>query len=407
MPSLSPRKPPSPIERWRQLWHALEAERVPSLSLYFVLMLVISGISVYLIEHATNAGFKTVEDGLWWALVTLTTIGYGDRYPLTTAGRIVAGVVVLFGMGMVGVATAKIASILVERRIKEGRGLSEAHGLSGHFVVLGWKADMHLLVRDILAAHPDVGPERLVLVNTAGQEANDGLRAEFLRLHYLHGDVIDPLVLQRAHIASAAKVFVLADHGSGRSDQEIDARTVMAVMNIENLAPNVYTYAEVLDAQYIDYLRLARCDEIILSREYGRFMLVSASASAGISQALLELMDISDGGGLMSVAIPESYVGRTFGELASYFKSAGGRLVIGLLENTGQSLLIKRQALREAQKTTDVGTLVENLQRVKGMTANRPVLNPSDDYLVAAHSRALVVPRQEGPATGESAGGAS
>ena len=66
----------------------------------------------------------------------------------------------------------------------------------------------------------------------------------------------------------------------------------MALMNIENLAPGVYTYAEVLDTQYVDYLRLARCDEVILRREYGRFMLVSASASAGISQALLDLMTV-------------------------------------------------------------------------------------------------------------------
>jgi voltage-gated potassium channel len=319
----------------------------------------------------------------------------------------VAAVVVLFGMGMVSIATAKVASILVERRIKEGRGLSEAVGLSGHFVILGWKPDMHLLVGDILAAHPKVGPERLVLVNTVGQELNDALRAEFRGLHYLHGDVIDPFVLQRAHIATAAKVFVLADHGDGRSDQEIDARTVMAVMNIENLAPNVYTYAEVLDTQYVDYLRLARCDEIILTREYGRFMLVSASASAGISQALLELMDISDGGGLASEAVPDGFVGRPFGELAAHFRDAGGKLLIGLLENTGQSLLIKRQALREAQKTSDVATLVENLQRVKRLTANRPVLNPGDAYIVAAHSRALVVPRQEGSAAGEAAEGVS
>jgi voltage-gated potassium channel len=391
----------SHLERWRQTWHALQVEKVPRWTLYFLGILVFGGTVVYNLEHSTNEGFKTLGDGFWWALVTLTTIGYGDRYPLTTAGRLVAGVVILLGMGMVGVATAKIASFLVERRIKEGRGLSEAHGLRNHFVIVGWKPDIHLLVRDILAAHPDVGAEKVVLVNTAGQDLNDGLRRDFRGLKYLHGDVIDPLILQRALIAQAAKVFVLADATGGRSDQEVDARTVMALMNIENLAPSVYTYAEVLDTQYVDYLRLARCDEIILSREYGRFMLVSASASAGISQALLALMDIASGGGLASEPIPPEFVGRTFADLARHMKAAGGKLLVGLLENTGQSLTIKKSALREAQKTANVATLVENLRRVREMNANNPILNPGDEHVIAQHARALVLPRAPAARSGE------
>ena len=400
MPRPARRPPSSFSERLHHVWHALQTEHVPAMVLYFLVTLVVSGGLVYYIERSRNEGFRSLEDGFWWALVTLTTIGYGDRYPITTTGRLVAGIVVLFGMGMVGVATAKIASILVERRIKEGRGLSETHDLTGHFVIMGWKPDMHLLVKEVLAAHPGLNAEHLVLINSAGEEANDGLRGQFEGLRYLHGELTDPLVLQRANIARAAKVFVLADATGGRSDQEIDARTVMALMNIENLAPGVYTYAEVLDRQYVDYLRLAHCDEIILSREYGRFMLVSASASAGISQALLELMDISDGGGLTGEAIPAEFAGRTFGELAARVKAESGRLLIGLLENTGQPLTIKRKALREAQKTANVGVLVENLRRVKELVANRPVLNPGDEYVIGTHARALVLPRGT-PATSE------
>jgi voltage-gated potassium channel len=166
------RPPTSLLLRLRQLWHLLQSERVPIMSLYFVIILIGSGMGVYYIERSRNEGFRSIEDGIWWALVTVTTIGYGDRYPITTSGRLVAGVVVLFGMGMAGIVTAKIASILVERRIKEGRGLSEAHDLSGHFVIMGWKPDIHLLLRDVLTANPGLAPERIVLVNSGGQEAN-------------------------------------------------------------------------------------------------------------------------------------------------------------------------------------------------------------------------------------------
>jgi len=128
------------------------------------------------LESGRNEAFRTLEDGVWWALVTFTTIGYGDKFPVTTGGRLVAALVIVFGVGMVGIVTGKIASVLVERKMKEGRGLSDALHLHRHCVVLGWKRDMHLLVQDILTVSPDLTPARLVLVNMADEILNQELR---------------------------------------------------------------------------------------------------------------------------------------------------------------------------------------------------------------------------------------
>ena len=64
-----------------------------------------------------------------------------------------------------------------------------------------------------------------------------------------------------------------------------------------------------------------------------------------------------------------------------------------MLENTGRAIEIKRQALRDAQKTSFVNTLVDNLKRVKTMVPNQPVLNPDDDYVVREGSLAIVLGR--------------
>lgn len=376
--------------RLRALLAQVRAEDIPRLAVLTIAALLFGGAAMVRMEIGRNPAFQTLGDGLWWALVTITTVGYGDKYPVTTGGRLVAAVLLLFGIGMVGIVTGKIASVLVERRIKEGRGLSDAHHLSGHTVILGWKADMHLFVRDVLAVNPDLSPDRLVLVNLAEEVLNQELRDLFPGLVYLRGDILDTLVLQRAHLARAAKVVILADEGTRHADQETDSRTVMAALTVKGMAPEVYTCAELLDTKYEEHLRLARCDEVVLSREYSRSLLVSATRSAGLTHVLRDLLDLRDRVGLVTVPIPESFVGRTVGELAGHLK-VEGRLLIGLLENTGRARSMKREALREAQKTTNVATLVENLRRVKDLRPNAPRLAPSDSHLIGPHTLAIVV----------------
>jgi voltage-gated potassium channel len=65
-------------------------------------------------KYAKGANIKTLGDVLWWAITTLTTVGYGDRYPVTPSGRLIAVLVMLLGVAMVGAITASIASWLVK-----------------------------------------------------------------------------------------------------------------------------------------------------------------------------------------------------------------------------------------------------------------------------------------------------
>lgn len=386
------RRPDVRGARLRRVARTLQAEDIPRLLGVFLFLLAAGGFGIYFLERGKNAQFEGIGDGVWWSMVTLTTIGYGDKYPITTAGRVLAAVLMLAGLGLVGTITAKIAATLVERRIREGRGLGEAR-LTDHLVVFGWKTDMLELVEGLLAAQPGLTPDHIVLVNQAGPAANQGLRDRFPGLGYVNGDPVDPAVLERAGIAQARRALVLADETGGRSGQEIDARTVMTVMNVENLAPEVYTCAEVLERTFVEHLRVARCDEVVLSRDHARAMLLSASAATGMTQLVERLL--TPAAGLATIPVPVSFVGRSFSELAAHLHSESGRLLIGLVENTGHSLVMKRDALRSAQKTEDVAQLLENLRSVGDLVSNRPVLNPPPDYVVLRHALAVVLPAPE------------
>lgn len=67
-------------------------------------------------EHKDNAEqFPNVLSCLWWAIVTMTTIGYGDVYPITTAGKIVGSIMALLGIGLVAMPTGIISAGFLEK----------------------------------------------------------------------------------------------------------------------------------------------------------------------------------------------------------------------------------------------------------------------------------------------------
>ena len=75
-----------------------------------LLVVVFSSVAILHFESGPASNISTPEDALWWAVVTMTTVGYGDRYPVTTEGRIVAAVCMIAGVGLFGTFTGFVAS---------------------------------------------------------------------------------------------------------------------------------------------------------------------------------------------------------------------------------------------------------------------------------------------------------
>jgi voltage-gated potassium channel len=79
-------------------------------------------------KHVPNSNIHSYPDALWWAVVTVTTVGYGDRFPVTAGGRAVAVILMLIGIGLIGVLTATVASFFVQEHTDANKAqLQAAH----------------------------------------------------------------------------------------------------------------------------------------------------------------------------------------------------------------------------------------------------------------------------------------
>jgi len=74
------------------------------------LTMIVSSIAVLQVETDPNSNIKTAEDAIWWAYCTISTVGYGDKFPVTTEGRIIGGVLMTVGIGLFGTFTSVMAS---------------------------------------------------------------------------------------------------------------------------------------------------------------------------------------------------------------------------------------------------------------------------------------------------------
>jgi len=208
-------------------------------------VIMLAATCVYFIERpAGNQSIQTYGDALWWSTVTLTTVGYGDIYPTTPAGRAVAAALMLTSIGLVGSIGGIITTVVVERvqALKEGR--VSFGDLSGHFVFCGWSACAEKTVQ-MLAEHGVLATTNVVVLSkTPPQKGLDGVQ-------FFRGDFILPANLRAVGVQTAATVVVFHETGSDVDHAMADNKTRIAALQIHKTNPEVHIVAEFVGSTHM------------------------------------------------------------------------------------------------------------------------------------------------------------
>ncbi len=97
-----------------------EARRIFYIAAFSAMAITFGAVAEYLVESTDpEAKITNIEDAFWWAIVTVTTVGYGDMYPVTAGGRIVASLLMIGGIAILGILISTLGAGLIESRFRK------------------------------------------------------------------------------------------------------------------------------------------------------------------------------------------------------------------------------------------------------------------------------------------------
>ena len=277
---------------------------------------------------------RPFPDALWWAIVTVTTVGFGDISPTSLGGRLIGVVLMFFGIGVLGLFTATIAGVFVEKRLRKERGMG-TYDLEGHIILCEWNNRTKEILKD-LRADPRAASAPIVLVAEI-----DAKPVVDEHLYFVRGDLSEGH-LKRAGIEKAATVVMVGDRSLDYSAR--DAKAVLSVLTVESLNPDAYSIVELASEDNVRHCERAGADEIIVGAEFSSRVISTAALDHGISTVLRELLSAQVGHDLITVPVPAELAGRPFFDVFSDLKRDHGMIALAILPHGGGNVVTNPDA---------------------------------------------------------------
>jgi voltage-gated potassium channel len=284
-------------------------------------------VVIYLTEHGANPDFRTWGDCLWWTIVTMSTVGYGDKVPITFGGRLMASVVMVAGPVLLASFAASVGATFYDEWRKGVKGMAKITSRE-HIVICGWSATGADVIVELRQS--DMFNKSPITVIDGGIDANPSNDS---RTSFVHGFPSEVKTLEQANIREARYAIVVAKDKTPAADQQ----TVLTVLAIKNINPQVYICAELNDANNEGHLRRSGCDTIVNTSSLTSGLLALSLENPVVSGVIRELASFR-GNEVYRVKVPDGVAGSRFGDILNDYKKGHDAILIGI-EREGKPLL--------------------------------------------------------------------
>ena len=297
--------------------------------------------------HTWNTIREFLNEFLNWLYWSLTTVmGAGDSSQVhTPIGYLFSWLLILFGVAIVASLTGALVGFLIDYLLKEGQGMG-ASGYRDHIIVCGWNSTARELIQELST---DEYTHRIVVIHDSDKNpAGEGV-------YFVSGDITTAHDLKRAGIEDAMAAVVCPVDGSN----EADMKSILCVMAIESLAPQVRTVVEVNNPSHVEHFQRAEADEILVSSQLVSRLMARSSLYPGLAGLVTDIVSGGEGSELYRVQLPDNYVGLSVDELSAKLRaehratllsvSRGGQAYVNPPEDfrlaTGDDLIVVAESL--------------------------------------------------------------
>lgn len=305
----------------RRIWRRLGSLSWTTPLAVIALVFVSSWVLMALAEP--DAPLTEPRNFWWYFLVTSSTVGYGDLFPTTTAGRLVAVYIIFGGITALTMIFARVATALENARSRRMQG-QMSHRHREHFVVIGYQPGRtEKIISDI-----SQGSDQPVVLCAWDDQATQHPMPGAAQVHFVRGNLTDEDVLDRANIEAAHAVLVDA-----RDDNEAVAITIAA----ERAASGVHTVVALRDLERRRTVHkvdaTAHCVQW-----HSVAMIVEELHDPGIGLVYQELTSAGGGTATYSSQLPATVKTRSYGEWQTVLGKAHSATVLAI--STGEGVLV-------------------------------------------------------------------
>ncbi len=303
------------LRKIRRIVQFVQREHLHRLILILFVLVLIGSLGITILEP--NMSWY---NALWYSFVTITTVGYGDFSPTTAGGRVVGIIIMIFGIGILGLFTANIASIFVTNKMKEDRGM-HSFEFENHIILCEWNHRTRDIVNEL---RMDQRSETTLIILIAEIEAKP---IDDENLYFIQGGVTEDN-LKRANLQKAKTVVILGDDNLDANAR--DAKAVLTTLTVETINPVVYSIVELANEANVQHCERANANEIIVGSKFSSKLISRAARDHGISKVLSELLSSRFGNDLYKIPVPASMQGRNFIDVFTEMKRSNHSTILAI-----------------------------------------------------------------------------